>query len=341
MNVIALLAAGLAAACVSYVFCELVRRHAPAWGLLDTPGPRSSHGGITPRGGGVGVFAGLLAGLVAGRWWAGPLEQDALVLVVGAIFLVALGVWDDLQSLSAWKRLAIHGAVAAAVVTALGGIDRLPLPSPLDVPLGVLGRPLTALWIVVVANFFNFMDGIDGLAGAQAIATAAVVIASGWSQTASGLAAALLGGVAGFLVLNWPPARLFLGDAGSVPLGFLLAALPLLAPREARPEALFAVAVSLALFLLDPLETLIRRWRRGVRVTESHRDHSYQRLVPPGSSHRPATVSLSGLVLALSVAGALAFRSPGWRWPALVLAASAFVLEVRGGERASRPEEPR
>jgi Fuc2NAc and GlcNAc transferase len=148
------------------------------------------------------------------------------------------------------------------------------------------------------------------------------------------IAAVLLGATAGFLLYNWPPARIFLGDSGSMPVGFLLAGLPLLSPARERGAAVLAVAVGLSLFLLDPLATLLRRARQGKRIGEAHREHAYQRLFSPAEPHAHVTTALVLAALVLSGLGALAFRFPRARWPALVVSVLAFAIEGALARRA-------
>ena len=248
--------------------------------------------------------------------------------------LAALGLIDDLRSVPVLYRLAVQLAVAVAVVALIGGVDRLPLPPPLDLPIGWLGVPLAVVWLVTVTNFYNFMDGIDGLAGGQGFASGAGVIIGIWSGGAVELAVVLAAACLGFLLLNSPPARIFLGDSGSYSVGFAIAGLPLLAPDFGRPIALFGVAVGLSLFLLDPLETLIRLARAGRRIGIGHREHSYQALAPSGDRHRRVTLALvlTGLVLALG--GGLSYHLQWLAWPTLVAALVAFAVEFYLARRA-------
>jgi len=305
----------------------LVARNAARLGLLDVPNERSSHVSTTPRGGGIGIVAGVAAGVIYLAAVGIPLDRNLGVLLAGAAVLAALGVVDDRRSVPPLYRLAVQLAVAVAVVAVIGGVDRLPLPPPLDLPTGWVGVPLAVLWLVTVTNFYNFMDGIDGLAGGQGFASCAGVIIGTWSAGAVELAAVLAVSCLGFLLLNSPPARIFLGDSGSYSLGFAIAGLPLLAPDFGRPMALFGVAAGLALFLLDPLETLIRRARAGRRIAIGHREHSYQALASSRDRHRRVTLALvlTGLVLALG--GGLSYHLQWLAWPTLVAALVAFAIE--------------
>jgi UDP-N-acetylmuramyl pentapeptide phosphotransferase/UDP-N-acetylglucosamine-1-phosphate transferase len=160
-----------------------------------------------------------------------------------------------------------------------------------------------ALWLVGTVNLYNFMDGIDGIAGVQAVvAGLAWALWGAWVGAAGVLAVGALvaAAAAGFLTLNWPPARIFMGDAGSTVLGFLLAAAPLLAAQEAPgavpfDRLLIAGALGLWPFLLDGTFTLFRRLAKGENILQAHRSHLYQRLVIAGRSHQTVTLVYGAL----------------------------------------------
>jgi Fuc2NAc and GlcNAc transferase len=312
---------------VAAIVAWLLARNAARLGFVDVPTERSSHQHAMPRGGGLGIVAGLAAGVIFLTAIGIPLERNLAVLLAGIAAMATLGAIDDRRSVRAIYRLVVHVAVAVAVVALIGGVDRLPLPPPLDLPLGWLGAPLAVVWLVTVTNFYNFMDGIDGLAGGQGFASCAGVILGLWSVGAVELAVVLAAACLGFLLLNSPPARIFLGDSGSYSLGFAIAGLPLLAPEFGRSTALFGVAVGLALFLLDPLETLVRLVRAGRQIGVAHRAHSYQALASSRERHRvvSAVLVLAGLVLA--VGGGLSYHLQGLGWPVLIVALMAFVIE--------------
>jgi UDP-N-acetylmuramyl pentapeptide phosphotransferase/UDP-N-acetylglucosamine-1-phosphate transferase len=281
--------------------------------------------------------AGVTGGIVFLTFAGIPLGRDLLVLLVGTAVLAALGAIDDRRSIPAGYRLAVQVAVALAVVLLIGGVDRLPFPPPLDISIGWLGVPLAVVWLVTVTNFYNFMDGIDGLAAGQGFASCAGAIIGLWSVGAVELSVVLAAACAGFLLHNSPPARIFLGDVGSTSIGFAIAGLPLLAPQFGRPMALFGVAVGLSLFLLDPLETLIRRARERRPIGVAHRAHSYQALASTRERHRVVTgvLVLAGLVLSLG--GGLTYHLQWLAWPVLVLALVAFAAErfLAGRARAA------
>ena len=328
----AFFAAGVASAILTFaVWRAALRRKV----LLDAPNERSSHERPKPRGGGVGVVGGLAVGLAI-AYGAHAFERATLLLLLGALVCAAIGLWDDLRVLSVGSRLAAEFAASSLLVLETGPLLRVPLPAPLDIPLGIVGFIFPLLWLVGVTNFFNFMDGLDGLATGQAIAACLLAIAAAWSSDSSLLALLLLGALVGFLPFNWWPSRIFLGDVGSLPIGFLLGGLPLLAPAQDRSRAVLAMAISLTLFLLDPVVTLWRRWRRGAPLGQSHREHLYQSLLAPGDPHGGVTSALVLAGLGLSAAGFMAYRLPSLGWAGVLVAALVFGADLHFAMRRAR-----
>lgn len=326
--------AGAATATTALLVLVGLRRWAPRLGLMDLPNARSSHRSPRPRGGGVAIVAGLLAGLAVLTALGAGLSSRAGVVLGAALAIALVGLWDDVARLGALARLAVHFAAAAAVVTALGGLARLPLPPPADLELaGVAGAALALLWLAGVTNFFNFMDGIDGLAAGQALVTSLALIAAGAAAEAARPAGLLAVALLVFLCFNWAPARVFLGDAGSGFLGFLLAALPWLGPEEARARNLLLVALSLSLFLGDPLWTLAARWRRGARLAEPHREHLYQRLASAERGHGRVAGGLLAAAALLAALGVWSFGVGPRGWLAIGVALLLFLVELRLARR--------
>jgi Fuc2NAc and GlcNAc transferase len=307
--------------------------------LLDAPNERSSHTRVTPRGGGIAIVAGAAFGLLLTGL---PLGGPAAVLAGGALVVALVGLADDRYGLAVGPRLAIQALSALAVAGATGGIPRLPLPEPLDLPLGPAAVPLAALWVVAVMNFFNFMDGIDGLAGAQAVVTGLGAALVAWTAPAAAFGAAAAGGAAGFLAFNWAPARIFMGDVGSLALGYTFASLPLLADAESRPAAVLWMALSLFVFVADAAATLVARIARGEPWHAPHRRHLYQRLVRSGLGHGPVAAALA--VAALGLTGAASALFPrglagGAGWALLAVGAGLMLAEAAiAGRRAAAPD---
>lgn len=306
--------------------------------IVDLPNERSSHSLPTPRGGGLATTPVMALMLIAMGWrWDG---RDCVILGIGALALMALSWWDDRHSLPALPRFAAHGLVIAVAL--------LGLPPEHVVFQGLL--PLVAdravtlvawLWFV---NLYNFMDGIDGITG---IETAAIgigvalvtVIGQGFGLIAPALVVGAVG--AAFLVYNWHPAKLFLGDSGSVPLGFVLGGLLVALALQGH---LAAAIILPAYYLADATITLIRRGVNGEKIWQAHRKHFYQRAVRGGRSH--ATVSLLVLATNLVLIGAAVLAVQGYVWlglgvAVLVVGASLAVMQFWAGSAgAFHPPQP-
>jgi len=261
--------------------------------ILDLPNERSSHERATPRGGGVGILAALLPGMVVGAIVLPGSPGVVTVSVVAAVGLVlaVLGYVDDRRDVRPGVKLILQLAGAAGAIAVAGSVTEVALPYLGEVPLGVAGPVLTVVWLVAFSNGFNFMDGIDGIATLHAgiaglfFAGAAVFGgAAGSPWLAIPLAAASLA----FLTVNWSPARVFMGDVGSLPLGFLLALMAVLL------DPFVAGFLFLGPFLFDTAWTLLRRAGRRENLMTAHRSHLYQRLVLAGWSHARVSVLYGG-----------------------------------------------
>lgn len=335
---------------VTLVAVPPVRAAARRLRLLDHPNERSSHRRVTPRAGGLAIALGMAAALVVASRTptaagAAVVAGNAGVLAAGGLLILLLGVFDDRFGLAPWPRLAGQALAAVAVVATAGGFDRLPLPPPLDLPLGALGAALAVVWILAVVNFFNFMDGIDGLAGLQGLvsASAAAGALAGGDAGAAVPAAALAGACAAFLLFNWSPASLFLGDAGSGLVGYTLAVQPFLVAGERRTGLVVLMGASLFLFLADATTCLVRRVAERQRWYEAHREHLYQRWVRAGARHATVAGWLGLGAFATSAAALVGWRTggAGWAWAALAVGAAAVAGEwahVRRLERRPAPE---
>jgi len=255
--------------------------------ILDHPNERSSHSQPTPRGGGLAVTPVILLGwlVLAGL---GVALSGQLIVMAGALALLVLSWRDDRASLPARVRLLVHGAAVAAGLWAL--------PDHQFVFQGLLpfwaDRLVAAILWVWFLNLFNFMDGIDGITGVETLCLSAGLMLM---SPATEQSAVLAGAAIGFLIWNWHPAKIFLGDSGSVPLGYLLAWLLL----RLAAQGLWAAALILpAYYLADATITITKRALRGEKIWQAHRQHFYQRAVQGGASH--ARVAL--LVLLSNVA---------------------------------------
>ncbi|MEN6450304.1 MAG: glycosyltransferase [Thermoguttaceae bacterium] len=294
-----------------------------AW--IDFPNARSLHVTPTPRVGGLALLVGVAAGIfMVGQLGIGV---PGVAILCGVALMALLGLADDAIGVSIPVRIAVQLLAAAIVVYATGGLVRLPLPSPLDVPLGVFAVPLSLLWLVGVTNVYNFLDGIDGFAAAQGliVGTAAACFAADGPMLAAGLAIA--GACLGFLPQNWHPAKMFMGDGGALMLGFAVATLPCLAAPDERGQAAFCVAMCLWFFLSDGAFTICRRLRHGETIWRAHCTHLYQRLVKSGLKHHQVTGAVMTAATLLAVLAVAACRSgePRLQWWLAALAVASFL----------------
>ena len=270
---------------------------------LDFPNHRSLHATPTPRTGGLAIAVGI--GVV---WFWLPASPWLPALGVGALTLAVVSMIDDLRGLSATVRLAAHFAVCAAFLATLG-FDWI----------WVLLLLVPMVWMV---NLYNFMDGLDGLAAGMTVLGfgAYALLAALHGGTALAVVSLCIGAAAlGFLPFNFAPARVFLGDAGSIPLGFLAGAIGLIGWREGLWQPWIPLVV-FSPFVIDATVTVARRAVHGVRLTEAHREHYYQRLAQSGFGHRN-TALLEYVLMLLAAAAAVVMALGESFIPALMLAA--------------------
>jgi UDP-N-acetylmuramyl pentapeptide phosphotransferase/UDP-N-acetylglucosamine-1-phosphate transferase len=298
----------IAAATYGGVWLLVRSRLAPR--LMDRPNERSSHTEATPRGGGILIVVVTIAAISA--YSAAVDGAPDMRWVSGAASLVALvSVLDDMSPIKHYLRFAVHLVAAGLVVYATGGFTLLEVPLVGGLPMGILGPIASLLWIVWMTNAFNFMDGIDGIAGLQAVigGIAIASVAAVYSEpsiTAFGLIVSASS--FGFLLHNWQPARIFMGDVGSAFLGFLFATFPLLliGRTGGHDSRIPIIAVTLVwLFVFDALVTLFHRASKLEKIWTPHREHIYQRLVRAGWPHA-AVALFYGIGSALTAAALVA-----------------------------------
>ena len=309
MSVQWLLLLGPALVCLLAI--ALLRGTSLAKDLADEPNHRSLHVAPRPRIGGLGLLAGAMPFIA----WAADPVIAALAAIAAALAVVSF--LDDLRSLPIQVRLPAH-AVAA-------GIAMLAIANP-AAPLGAFAAVIFGIAIVWATNLYNFMDGADGLAGGMAIAGfAAYAFAAG--EAGMGALAwasvALASAAAGFLVHNFPPARVFMGDAGSVPLGFLAGAFGVHGIAAGAWPWWFP-PLAFAPFVLDASVTILRRLARGERIWVAHREHFYQRLVLSGWSPRAFACGAYLLMAACALAALWALRAEGAGAYAIIAATAGF-----------------
>lgn len=281
---------------VSWILTLTLRRYASAKKLIDVPNERSSHSIPTPRGGGVAiVFAFLVA--LPGMSLFGLLSPELMYGLLGGGGLVAaIGFADDHNHIAARWRLLGHFTAAAWALFWLGGLAPFPFLG-MTVDLGIVGSVLALIYLVWMLNLYNFMDGIDGLASAEAIcACLGSCLIYGLTGHIGLMWVALTLGVsvAGFLCWNFPPARIFMGDAGSGFLGLILGVLALYAAWESG-DFLWSWLILLGVFIVDSTWTLGRRLLSGEKVYEAHRSHAYQYASRRYGSHKVVVLAVMAI----------------------------------------------
>ena len=323
-------AVAIAAGSIAAWLTGMVVGWASSRGILDHPNSRSSHARPTPRGGGLAIVAvTTIAAMIIAILLPSSGPQLAMLLLP-ALAVAAISWRDDIRPLSTRTRLLVHVGAAAIAVGFFGPVERVDLGRFGIIEFGVLGWPLTMIWVVGLTNAFNFMDGIDGIAGITAAATGvavALMIGAGGETLVAMLPWSFAAAAVGFLSFNWSPARIFMGDVGSAFCGFLLAVLPLAFGRGEGLPLVLITFLTLWPFIFDTGYTLIKRIARRENVLEAHRGHLYQRLVIAGWSHR-RVASLYGLLAAVGGGVAIApLVAPVVR-PVADAAMLAFVLTV-------------
>ncbi|WAG80605.1 glycosyltransferase family 4 protein [Metapseudomonas furukawaii] len=283
---------------VSLILTGALRRYALARSLMDIPNGRSSHSVPTPRGGGVAIVISFLVALPL-LASSGVLAWPVMWALLGAGGWIAMvGFLDDHGHIAARWRLLAHFIGAGWALGWLGGLPPLVIFG-FDLELGWLGYALAAFYLVWLLNLYNFMDGIDGIASVEAICVClgGSLLYLLLGESAAALAPLFLAvAVGGFLFWNFPPARIFMGDAGSGFLGIALGVLSLQAAWVA-PQLLWSWLILLGVFIVDATWTLFRRLLRGDKVYEAHRSHAYQYASRQFGKHLPVTLAVAALNL--------------------------------------------
>ncbi len=329
-----LLATGVFAivAVASWLATRIVLAWLEQRAILDRPNERSSHSRPTPRGGGIAVTAVLLVGGAVLALLKPETGAEPWIVLGGTALLALLSWLDDLMDISAGLRFCVHILVVTVALIALPA-DAMVFQGLLPTWLDRIAAGLLWLWFI---NLYNFMDGIDGMTGVETITLglglfALALMAPGLIDMIGWMGLIAAAAACGFLLWNWHPARLFLGDVGSVPLGFLLGWLLL----EAAAAGQWAAALILPLYYLaDATITLGRRALRGEKVWRAHREHFYQRPIAQGWPHDRIMLRIAAANVALIILALCAVA--GFVVPALSAAAVVVALLLAWLARAGR-----
>lgn len=307
--------------CASLLITPIVISGARALRLYDAPdGARRLHAAPVPRLGGVAVYI-AMAGVTIAVFFVGSnvfsgsnamTSHDARILIgvfIGSAILFLVGLLDDIRGLSPGTKLTAQ--VAASLVAYYFGvrIESVTLGYGAGVHVGLLSAPLVILWIVGVTNAYNFIDGLDGLAGGIALVGTATVVVAGLALgniTVLVPAMALAGATFGFLHFNYPKARVFLGDSGSLSIGFLLSVLLVEAATVPGPSLIVAIPIlAMSVPLLDAALAIIRRWLRSVPLSGADARHIHHRLLALGLSPERTAIVLWSMALVMAAFGIL------------------------------------
>ncbi len=288
---------------ITYAVTPSVKKLAVRVGAMDNPNARKVHHEVIPRLGGLGIYLGFLAAVL----YSLPLTQDVIGLLVGASVIIAVGVWDDICQIPAKVKLA--GQIVAAAILVGFGVQMEWLMNPFGERYIYLSNwisvPLTILWVVGFTNMVNLIDGLDGLAaGVSSIAAVSVaLIAYQMGQEASALITVAMAGAAlGFLQYNFNPARIFMGDTGSMFLGYVLAAVSIMGVmKTAATVALIVPMIALGLPIMDTALAIVRRYLRGVPIFSPDRGHLHHRLLDKGLSQKQVVLLMYAITAFLGM----------------------------------------
>ena len=330
------------AVAVSALLTYLVLRHSERAGIVDVPNERSSHTAPTPRGGGIAIVIVVLASYVYTGAASVAGIPGHLAIAIGSALIALVGYVDDRVNVSSRIRFLVQVIGAAIVVFTLASAGVEPLFGASGA-IAVASLPVAVVYIVWMTNLFNFMDGIDGIAAAEAafIGTAmSVILMRTGPDTARGFIVIyqlLAAGCIGFLVFNWPPARIFMGDVGSAFLGFVIAAMSI-AAAAAAAAPIWTTLILAGVFIVDATITLFARLLTGQRWFEAHRSHAYQHLAVSLGSHRKVTLATLAInvVWLLPIAWYAAVNPAHGIWLTLVawLPLALLALSFRAGRPA-------
>jgi len=320
------------------VITWLMYGYTQSMGMIDHPNPRSSHSLPVPRGGGLSIsLIGItVIVLLALR---GGIDSGGAALAIGLLLVTIAGWVDDRDTLHPALKMAACMVSGVIFVFGLGSIERVEMAG-FVVPLGVLAPLLTMLWVAGLANAYNFMDGIDGLAAVQAAIAACTIgvwFALHGSENLALLCYAVMAASLGFLVWNWSPAKIFMGDVGSLFLGAVFAGLAIVGNRTHDiPVGAFVILFSV--FIADTGVTFLKRLLAGKKVWQAHREHYYQRAVAAGWSHAQVTIAitLAGIGFALLATLEMLRAEPRWAWGIIdLILLAGLVMAIARKESAA------
>lgn len=324
MYILALVIALLA----SFLLTPYVKKLAFRIGAVDRPDQRKVHTKIMPRLGGLGIYVAFVLAVVCSM----PLTKDIIGMLLGGTFIVLVGILDDKYQLPA--KVKLLGQILAACVLVAFDIRIEWLNNPFGdgyLYLEYLSIPFTIFWVISFTNVVNLIDGLDGLAaGVSGIASITVIVVAvhqGFYSVAV-ITAALAGAILGFIHYNFNPATIFMGDTGSMFIGYMLAAISIFgAVKSAATIALVVPAIALGLPIMDTAFAILRRYSNGRPIFQPDKGHLHHRLLAMGMSQRQAVLLMYGISVVLSVAAILLTEVSGYL-AALVVAVIITLVAI-------------
>lgn len=301
-------------------------------GAVDKPNSRKVHRGVMPRLGGLALYLGFVVAVLLTQ----PLTSQVLGLLIGGTLIVLVGIADDLWDVP--PVLKLLGQVVAASILVAFNIKVDFITNPVShglIPLGLLSVPVTVFWVIAITNAINLIDGLDGLAAGVAAIAALTLAVVAWTQgqmLVVILALILAAGIFGFLKYNFNPASIFMGDTGSMFLGFNLGALAIMGVTKVTTLiALFIPVLVLGIPIFDTLFAIIRRYGNNQPIFQADKEHLHHRLLALGLTHRQTVLAIYGLNLLLSGSAFLLTRMTTAQ--AMMILAVVSVLALMGAER--------
>lgn len=277
---------------ISFFGTLIVRKGALKKNIIDIPNERSSHSVATPRGGGLAI---AVAWFIAVIWMFvnNQLESSLFYALLAGVLLVLIGVLDDIYNIKPLLRFIIQFISVSIGLYFINGLNKVDLGFITIDSIYIL-TPIAVIGLIWFINLFNFLDGIDGYASSEAI----FISIAFYTLIGDNLLLFLAFSVAGFLVLNWQPAKIFMGDVGSTLLGFLVGLLSI-HYSNIYDISILTLLIPSSLFWFDATITLYRRWRNKEKLSQAHKKHFYQRLVQSGFSHQRTVLFGMGINLIL------------------------------------------
>lgn len=296
----------------SIILTPIVRKLAFRIGAVDHPNHRKVHTMIMPRIGGLAIFTAFLVGYLLLR----PEDSHSTGILVGAVIIILTGLLDDMLEITA-KAKVVGQLAAAIVVVTWGGlqIEFINLPFGGQLEFGFLSIPITILWIISITNVINLIDGLDGLAAGVstiALVTLAIMAIIMGDPFVFATAAILAASSAGFLIYNFYPAKIFMGDTGSLFLGYMISVLALLGFKNVAVISLIIPVIMLGVPISDTFFAIVRRIRMKQKISAPDKSHLHHCLIKSGFSHKQSVLIIYGIAALFGLAAILFSQATVW-----------------------------